>query len=148
MDIFVPPGGPPQGPPPPREVFQILGEQGIRDLLKAHYRHLANSEIALLFPSDPAGLEQAADRSADFFVQLLGGPPLFSQKHGPPRMRARHMPFRITEDGRRVWLGCFRTALDETDFPTEHRAAFEDFLDSFSSWMVNSLEPGPGGPRN
>lgn len=80
----------------------------------------------------------AADKSADFFIQLMGGPPLFVQKHGPPRMRARHMPFEVTESGRQEWLKCFQEALEEESFPAEHRQAFDAFLDSFSAWMVNS----------
>ncbi len=86
----------------------------------------------------------AADKSADFFIQLMGGPPLFVQKHGPPRMRARHMPFEVTEDGRKEWLRCFQEALDEQSFPAEYREAFDDFLESFSAWMVNSRGPGMG----
>tara|TARA_B100001939_G_scaffold276002_1_gene244117 strand:- start:19263 stop:19715 length:453 start_codon:yes stop_codon:yes gene_type:complete len=138
QDIFVPPGGPPQGSPPPREIYGVLGEQGIRDLLLAHYRKLARSTIAFLFPDEPEALEAAANKSADFFIQLMGGPPLFVQKHGPPRMRARHMPFEVTESGRKEWLRCFQEALDEQSFPAEYRAAFDEFLDSFSAWMVNS----------
>ncbi|MBU43910.1 MAG: bacitracin resistance protein BacA [Spirochaetaceae bacterium] len=144
QDIYVPPGGPPQGSPPPREIYSVLGEQGIRDLLRAHYRKLAQSKISFLFPSEEEPLMAAADKSADFFIQLMGGPPLFVQKHGPPRMRARHMPFEVTEDGRKEWLRCFQEALDEQSFPAEYREAFDDFLESFSAWMVNSRGPGMG----
>ncbi|MCB1169657.1 MAG: bacitracin resistance protein BacA [Leptospiraceae bacterium] len=143
-DIYVPPGGPPQDAPPPREIYGILGEEGIRSLLRNHYRKLSHSSIAFLFPETEEGLKKAADKSADFFVQLLGGAPLFVQKHGPPRMRARHMPFEVTEDGRKEWLRCFAEALDEESFPEDYRAAFDRFLESFSAWMVNSAAPGPG----
>ncbi len=133
-EMYVPPGGPPQGPPPSREILQTVGEPFIRDLLRAHYRRLGESPIRGMFSED---LMEAADRSSDFFIQLLGGPPYFSQKYGPPRMRARHMPFPISEKARDIWLDCFRGALDELQFPEQFRAEFERFLVEFSAWMVN-----------
>ena len=133
-ELYVPQGGPPQGPPPSREILPRIGEEGVRALLRAHYRRLGSSEIAYLFTGD---LVEAADRSADFFIQVLGGPPHYSQKYGPPRMRARHMPFPIDGKARDIWLLCFREALDEVKFPPEFRAEFEKFLEEFSAWMVN-----------
>ena len=133
-EFYVPPSGPPQGAPPSREIFARLGEAGIRALLQAHYQRLAASEVSHLFTGD---MVEAADRSADFFIQVLGGPPHYSQKHGPPRMRARHIPFPIDAKAREVWLSCFRAALDEVEFPPEFRTEFEKFLDEFSAWMVN-----------
>lgn len=144
QDIYVPPGGPPQDAPPPREIYGVLGEEGIRSLLRNHYNRLKTSSIRFLFPTEEEALMAAADRSADFFIQLLGGPPLFSQKHGPPRMRARHMPFEVTEEGRQEWLRCFQEALDDEGFPEDYRQAFDRFLNSFSSWMVNSASSGMG----
>lgn len=133
-ELFVPAGGPPQGPPPSKEIFARLGEEGIRSLLRAHYRRLSESPVAHLFTGD---MMEAADRSADFFIQVTGGPPLYSQKYGPPRMRARHLPFPIDTNARNAWLACFREALDEVKFPADLRADFDRFLDEFSMWMVN-----------
>lgn len=131
---FVPPGGPPQKPLN-RELFALLGEDAIRKMLRLHYTRLEASAVRNLFPED---MVAASDKAADFFVQVMGGPPLYAQKHGPPRMRMRHMPFAITPKAREIWLLCFRGALDDLPFPGEHRAEFEEFLDSFSDWMVNT----------
>lgn len=141
-DIYTPYGGPPQGSPPPREIYEEIGEEGIRKILSLHYKKLGQSPVKHLFPAGEKELEQAAQKSADFFIQLLGGPAMFSQKHGPPRMRARHMPFEITVDARNEWLKCFHEALDETGFPQQYREPFDEFLDSFSMWMVNSDRKG------
>ncbi|MEQ9363794.1 MAG: hypothetical protein RIF32_06110, partial [Leptospirales bacterium] len=88
--------------------------------------------------TEAAALEAAANRSADFFIQIMGGPAYYSRKHGPPRMRMRHLPFEIHGPARDLWLECFRDALDELPFPAEYRAEFEEFLASFSMWMVNA----------
>jgi len=132
-DVFTPPGGPPQKPLN-RELFGILGEEKIREMLRIHYSHLEESSVRDLFPQD---MEEASQKAADFFIQVMGGPPYYAQKYGPPRMRARHMPFPISPEARNIWLACFRKALDELPFPEENRAEFDEFLDSFSNWMIN-----------
>ena len=131
---FIPAGGPPQKPLN-RELFAIMGEDRIRKMLSLHYQNLEQSKVRALFPED---METAAQKSADFFIQIMGGPPYFSQKQGPPRMRARHMPFAITPQARDIWLDCFLRALDELPFPENERPEFEEFLRDFSLWMINT----------
>lgn len=123
-------------------IYRAMGVDGIRDLLRAVYRRLGESSIASLFPSDALALQAAADRSSLFFVGVCGGPPLYEQAHGSPKMRQRHAPFAITDEARLVWLGCWdevlKTAPETLGFPEEHRANFQDYLTKFSLWMVNT----------
>ena len=136
--IYTPPTGPPQGPGPSNEIYRIMGEDNIFRMMSDFYEELENSEIRRLFPPD---MEEASKKSAAFFVTILGGPPLYFQKFGPPRMRARHLPFEIDENARQVWLRCFEKVLEGADvkyqFPPQHLEGFKDFLKSFSAWMVN-----------
>ena len=136
--IYTPPGGPPQGPGPSAEIYRIMGEANIFRMILDLYRELERSEIRPLFPP---GMEEASKKSAAFFVTVLGGPPLYFERFGPPRMRARHLPFEIDEPARQVWLGCFERVLEGADvkyqFPLQHLQGFKDFLKSFSAWMVN-----------
>jgi hemoglobin len=136
--IYTPPGGPPQGPGPNSEIYRIMGEANIFKMMSDFYKELEKSEIRRLFPPD---MEEASQKSAAFFVTLLGGPPLYIQKYGSPRMRARHLPFEIDEQARQIWLACFERTLEGADvkyqFPLQHLEGFKEFLKSFSSWMVN-----------
>ena len=136
--VYTPPGGPPQGPGPSSEIYRTMGETNIFRMMLDFYEELEKSEIRRLFP---ANMEEASRKSALFFVTVLGGPPLYLQKYGPPRMRARHLPFEIDEPARQVWLRCFDKTLEDADvkykFPPEHLEGFKDFLKSFSAWMVN-----------
>jgi len=141
-DIYTPPGGPPAVPTLPREILAEVGEAGVRRLLQLHYERLGASAVHHLFPPAGEALRAAAERSADFFVQLLGGPRYYTDKYGAARMRARHVPFAIDEAARREWLRCFRGALDALPFPAAHRPVFELFLDRFSAWMINTADPG------
>ena len=136
--IYTPPGGPPQGPGPNSAIYGLMGEANIFRMMSDFYKELEKSEIRRLFPSN---MEESSQKSAAFFVTILGGPPLYLEKYGPPRMRARHLPFEIDERARQVWLACFEKILEEADvkyqFPMEHLQSFKDFLKSFSAWMVN-----------
>jgi hemoglobin len=138
--IYTPPGGPPQGPTPNSAIYRSMGEANIFRMMADLYKELERSEVRPLFPAD---MEEASKKSAAFFVTLLGGPPLYMQKYGPPRMRARHIPFEIDERARKIWLECFDKVLEGADvkyqFPMEHMQGFKDFLKSFSAWMVNKL---------
>ena len=136
--IYTPPGGPPQGPGPSSEIYRLMGEANIFRMMSDLYKEIEKSDIRHLFPED---MEEASRKSALFFVTIMGGPPLYALKFGPPRMRARHIPFEIDEQARQTWLACFERTLEGADakynFPREHLKGFKDFLKSFSAWMVN-----------
>jgi hemoglobin len=151
--IYVPPGGPPRVSPPSPEIYKAMGEANIFAMMADFYRELEASPIRHMFAAD---MQAASERSAAFFVTLLGGPPLYHQRYGPPMMRARHMPFPIDEAARRIWLACFDRVLENAptayNFPAEHISGFRAFLDGFSTWMVNTgpldsapVDDGSGG---
>lgn len=135
---YVPPIDPSRIAGPSREIYAAMGEANIFAMLADFYAELAQSSIRHLFPSD---MRAASEKSAAFFVGLLGGPPLYQQRYGAPMMRARHLPFPINEAGRQEWLACFERVLanapERYQFPPEHLAGFRQFLHGFSAWMVN-----------
>ncbi|MBC7533234.1 MAG: hypothetical protein H7318_16815 [Oligoflexus sp.] len=138
--IHVPEEGPGAAEAPYRGLYQIMGEDNIKAMLRDFYLKLGESRIAGMFPKD---LISASEKSAMFFIGLLGGPPIYHETFGPPRMRARHMPFKITGEFREVWLSCFFAVLEESEkyqIPPEHLPSLKAFLEGFSSWMVNSAQ--------
>lgn len=143
--IYVPPGGPPQVSPPSPEIYAHMGEENIFAMLADFYAELEKSSIRAMFPRN---MKKASEKSAAFFVGLVGGPPLYQQRYGPPMMRARHMPFIIDEAARQEWLRCFDVVLADAparyNFPAEHLPGFRAFLAGFSAWMVNTKEEGEG----
>ena len=78
-DIYVPPEGPPQGINPDPQIYAIMGEDAINQMLEDFYLELEKSSIRSLFPPD---MKEASKRSAAFFVFILGGPPLYQQLYG------------------------------------------------------------------
>lgn len=123
---------------PSTEMFKILGEGGIRELVNDHYELLKGSPVKDLFPEEGAGLEKAKKNAADFFVQICGGPMYFNKNRGRPMMYKRHLPHKITPEARKVWLECYREALLKRNLPEEALLSFWNYIDTFSAWMVNS----------
>ncbi|MEE4287520.1 MAG: hypothetical protein V2I31_15315 [Mariniphaga sp.] len=132
------PGVRPEVTLPTHEIYRVLGEEGIRKLVKKHYELLAQSEIKNLFPQDDAGLERAIKNSSDFFIQICGGPLYFNKNRGRPMMHKRHLPHKITPEAREVWLDCYRQVIQKQNLPDEVALSFWNYLDVFSKWMVNS----------
>lgn len=128
----------PEASPPEKIMFELLGEEGIRKMVSDHYDLLVQSEIKHLFPPAGPGLELAKERSADFFVQRLGGPDYFNKKRGQPRLAQRHSFFSVTPEGRVEWLRCYRPVVEKLSIPDEVKEVFWTYLHDFSNWMVNS----------
>ncbi|MEZ4682950.1 MAG: hypothetical protein R2932_52955 [Caldilineaceae bacterium] len=137
--IYVPPGGPPRVAAPDPAIYGAMGEANIFAMLEDFYLELEQSPLRAMFPKN---MVKASQKSAAFFVGLLGGPPLYHERYGNPMMRARHMPFVIDEAARQEWLACFDRVLaaapERYKFPSEHIAGFRAFLEGFSGWMVNT----------
>jgi hemoglobin len=136
--LYTPPGGPPQGAGPSREIYARMGEAAIFQLCEDFYAALEKSPIRILFSAD---MPAASRRLAAFFVGVLGGPPLYHEQYGDPRMRARHLAFPINEEARRIWVDCLRRTLADEGrrygFPAEHLPGFLCWIEEFSKWMVN-----------
>jgi len=136
--VYIPPGGPPRGPGPSREIYDRMGKENIYKMCEDFYAELEQSDIRPLFSKD---MRAASRKIAAFLVGLLGGPPLYHQQYGSPEMRRRHLAFPIDEHARRTWLNCFERVLEDAEtryrFPPEHLWGFKHFLYEFSAWMVN-----------
>jgi len=129
----------------PNPVFLTdITEQGMRDLLDRFYMGLYESPIKDIFPKDKEVMKQAGQFSADFFIQICGGPQYFIQSRGAPQMRKRHAPFRITPNARLHWLVTFEEALqpiiNEKLSSEENIQSFWNYLNVFSQWMINSKD--------
>lgn len=132
------PGARPQVTLPTPRMLLLLGEDGMRKMVSDHYDLLVQSNIKNMFPTNAVKLEKAKEHSADFFIQICGGPKYFNQNRGMPQLIRRHLPFTITSEGRLEWLRCYREVLQKLDLPDEVLTSFWKYIDVFSNWMVNS----------
>jgi hemoglobin len=127
---------------PHPDLLKFLGEAGIREIVEKHYEAIKDSDIRFMFPMEEDEFEEAKKRAADFFIQILGGHPHFSETRGAPRMVGRHAPFRITPSARRTWLELYIPILQDLEekVPPALIQLFWNYLNIFSSWMINTKE--------
>ena len=119
--------------------FADVGEEGMRKLIDAHYELLKVSDAKHLFPiEDDVAFALAKKHAGDFFIQYLGGPKYFQQSRGAPQMIGRHAPFAITKEARKVWLTTYQEAFKVLDTSDENKETFWNYLNTFSTWMVNT----------
>ena len=131
---------PPVTKPIPEFLLEV-GEKGIRELISKHYDAIKQSDIYQLFPQDDAEFEQAKVNSADFFIQICGGPSYFNTNRGAPRMVGRHAPFRIDAKARQTWLELYKPLLEELKeqgVTETSLLSFWAYLNIFSIWMINT----------
>jgi hemoglobin len=72
-----------------------------------------------------------------YLEEWLGGPALYSQERGHPRMKMRHMRFKIGEAERDAWMLCMRGALEEVVPDTELREELAAKFFKLADWMRN-----------
>ena len=91
-----------------------------------------------LHPADLTGSRQSL---FEFLSGWFGGPPLYIEKKGHPRLRMRHMPFAIGPAERDQWMLCMRTALDEqVGDEALHQGVLNAFV-QMADHMVNVAPP-------
>ena len=93
---------------------QIGGESSVRQLVDRFYDLMdTDPQAAGIRALHPADLAGSREKLFLFLSGWMGGPPLYVQRHGHPRLRARHLPFPIGEAERDQWLLCMNRALNE-----------------------------------
>ncbi len=93
----------------PTTIFDLIGEENLRTLVDRFYDLVFEHEqISHLFKNDK---ESIKEKQRLFLTQFLGGPALYSERFGHPRLRARHMPHTITEEDAVAWLSCMSKAI-------------------------------------
>jgi hemoglobin len=123
------------------EVFSAVGEEGFARLVSAFYRQVPGDDLlGPMYPRhDLAGAEQ---RLRDYLIYRFGGPPRYIEERGHPKLRARHIPFPITQASRDRWMQCMDAAFKEAALPPEAETHIRTFFEGMSTFMINRGSPG------
>lgn len=117
------------------------GEAGLRALVAAFYRHMDALPEARPLREMHVDLPRAERKLFEFLSGWTGGPPLFEEKYGHPRLRARHLPFAIDKSARDQWMICMVAAVDECALAEPVRSEFLHALLLLADHMRNRPEP-------
>jgi hemoglobin len=124
---------------PEHTPYQRLGgAAGVRKLVDDFYDHMdslpAAAQIRALHPADLGG---SRDKLFKFLSGWLGGPQLYIQEYGHPRLRARHLPFPIAQAERDAWMLCMEQALATVELDPLVRAQLLQSLRHTADHMRN-----------
>jgi hemoglobin len=117
-------------------LFQRLGEENLSKLVDRFYDLVfENEQISNLFKTEKSEIKE---KQRLFLTQFLGGPPIYSEQFGHPRLRARHLPHVITQDDAVEWLSCMSAAITSLPIDQEMKdELFKRFI-STAMFMVNT----------
>jgi hemoglobin len=124
------------------QLFSVVGgEAGVRALVDRFYDLMDSSpearELRALHPTRLAG---SRDKLHWVLVGWLGGPPLYIERFGHPRLRARHLPFAIGTRERDQWMRCMTQAIEERVADAGVQKVLLDALGPLADHMRNQPE--------
>ena len=126
--------------------FELLGgEDAVRALVDRFYDLMdAEPAAAAIRAMHPKDLRMSREKLFLFLVGWLGGPPLYVQRFGHPRLRARHLPFPIDSAASDAWVRCMDQTLDEQLADHDLREQLKQAFRRTADHMRNQ-GAGPGG---
>lgn len=118
---------------------RIGGAEKLRALVDRFYDLMAlEGEFAGIHVMHPVPNDSSRDKLFWFLSGWMGGPNLYIEQFGHPRLRARHLPYKIGVAERDQWLRCMAWAMQEVGIDT---ALAERLMLSFyetADWMRNT----------
>lgn len=132
------------GPFPGTLYEEMGGEEAVARVVNEFYSRVHQDPV--LSPIFPPDLTETRRKQFAFLSQFFGGPPLFSAHYGPPRLRARHLPFPITPARARAWLALMDTAMDAADIDPGVKSKLMERLTRTAAHMVNTGEEEGAAP--
>ena len=122
----------------------VGGEAGLRSLVNRFYDFMDSSpEAARVRAIHPKSLDQSREKLFMFLSGWSGGPQLYVEKFGHPRLRMRHMPFPIGKAERDEWLWCMDKALKESQFDTDLIEYLKQRFTEIANSMQNRIAIDP-----
>jgi len=120
---------------------QLGGEAGVRALTERFYDLMdLEPAYAQLRAVHAPSLDDARQKLFWFLCGWLGGPQHYVERFGHPRLRARHLPFKIGITESDQWLACMRQAMDEVAVPQVLRDQLSGSFAQTADWMRNQPE--------
>lgn len=121
-------------------LFERLGgENTFTTIARAFYQHVSKDPVLHeMYPEED--LAPAEERLRLFLIQYWGGPSYYQEKRGHPRLRMRHMPFKVNPTAKEHWLKAMRSAVDEAKLSEADDALVWDYFERAALAMVNTFE--------
>ena len=122
----------------PTPYEQIGGDKTVRALVVRFYELMDTlseaDETRRMHPDDLSG---SIDKLYKFLTGWFGGPSIYIEEFGHPRLRARHLPFTIGDDARDQWLMCMFQAMDDVGIDKKVQMPLKQNFTQMANHMRN-----------
>lgn len=124
---------------PQQTAFELIGgETKLRELVDRFYDLMElEPEFAGIRAMHPASTADSRDKLFWFLCGWMGGPDLYIQRFGHPRLRARHLPYAIASNERDQWLRCMAWAMQDVGIAEELQQRLMQSFYQTADWMRN-----------
>ena len=124
------------------EAYKLMGgEVVLRRLVECFYGLMDEDPdyfgIRKLHPQE---LNSSRQKLFMFLSGWTGGPSLYVEKYGEPRLRSRHLPFSIGITERDQWLSCMNSAMEKIGLEIQLRKSLMLAFEQTADFMRNQPE--------
>lgn len=117
-------------------LYQQIGPEQLVKLVDSFYNLVfASEKIGPLFIHSDKVLVKK--KQFLFLTQFLGGPVLYSQEFGHPKMRMRHLPHQIDNAAKEEWLSCMKQAIETLEIGRDLKVELYNCFPQLAEHMVN-----------
>jgi hemoglobin len=121
-------------------VYQRIGGQRVVSQLVDDFYHVMQTDSLAqrcLATHEGRDLKVAGEKLKAFLSGWLGGPQLYLEKYGHPRLRMRHFPFSIGEEEASEWIYCMEMALKKSKIKKEEQEEMLNALRGVTQLIKN-----------
>lgn len=114
------------------------GTENVRILVEAFYDIMqTDPKAATILALHPVDLTQSREKLFMFLTGWTGGPQLYIERYGHPRLRQRHMHVNIGENERDQWMYCMITAMHGMQLDEKLQQKLAEQLYGVADFMRN-----------
>ena len=118
--------------------LKVGGEEGVKSLVTSFYEQMDKLPEAKETRNLHAkSLKASKLKLFKFLSGWLGGPQLYIEEYGHPRLKKRHMPFAIGELEAKQWMLCMNTAMTQLNYPADLQNHLSQLFLNIANFMVN-----------
>lgn len=123
-------------------LYQLIGgAEKLREMVERFYDLMElEPEFAGIHAMHPKPNDSSRDKLFWFLSGWMGGPDLFVEQFGHPRLRARHLPFAIGGSERDQWLRCMGWAMQDVGIAQELQQHLMNSFFQTADWMRNKAD--------
>lgn len=117
---------------------RVGGDAGVRGLVDRFYDLMdLEPAFAQIRALHPQVLDGSRDKLYWFLSGWLGGPNLYVEQFGHPRLKMRHFPYAIGTVDRDQWLACMQQALQDSQVEAALATRLMESFFGTADWMRN-----------